>query len=120
MEKSHSLVTNPDKHRYLKIDTYPYIFEIFIGKDVGDFKPKYEQIDNLKIGDKIHIYYDELIDTRLEKINRLAQFIDKDGVSFFERGTSDVTMGIFAIFLAIINVFIGYVVFQKKRHRNKN
>ncbi|MEP6512809.1 MAG: hypothetical protein ABJA79_02995 [Parafilimonas sp.] len=32
-------IRDNEKYRYIQIDTYPYIFEVFIGKDWGDFKP---------------------------------------------------------------------------------
>ena len=33
---------NPDKYRFLKVDTYNKPFELFVGKASGDFKPKLE------------------------------------------------------------------------------
>lgn len=59
---------NLGKYRYLILDTYPYPFELFIGKDAGDFKPKFEQIDNLKPNDLITVYFYETNNTHQEQI----------------------------------------------------
>src|SRR5690242_18263935 len=45
------------KYRYLKLEGYEYPFEIFVGKDPGDFSPKYDQIDDLKPGDRVSVFY---------------------------------------------------------------
>jgi hypothetical protein len=76
------------KHRYLEIDAYPLPFDIFIGKDFGDFKPQFEQVDKLSIGDTITIYFYETQKDFKIGINRGIQFIDKKGQSYFERGSS--------------------------------
>ena len=85
------------KYRYLKLQGYPYPFEIFVGKDPGDFGPKYEQIDHLQPGNIVSVFYYETDNTHSEKINRYIQFIDKGEISFFERGDSQRTLGVFMI-----------------------
>jgi hypothetical protein len=50
-------VNNKGKSRFLFLDNYPRPFEIFIGKDKGDFKPKFERADELKIGDEVTIFF---------------------------------------------------------------
>src|SRR5688572_31445043 len=52
-------VRHVGKYRYLQVDGYKYPFEIFVGNESGDFKPKFEQIDNLKPGDIITVFYYE-------------------------------------------------------------
>ncbi|MCP4348518.1 MAG: hypothetical protein GY795_23795 [Desulfobacterales bacterium] len=88
----------PDEFRYLKIDTYSHVFTIFVGKDSEDFRPKYEQIDHLKTGDDIKIYYDI--------IGNDVRFIDKGNVSFFEKGTYAIGKK-----LALLFIPIGIVLF---------
>jgi hypothetical protein len=84
-------IRNPGKFRYLMIDNYQKAFEIFIGNDPGDFKPALEKIDELRLGDKISVYFDE--DLNDIKINRLVQFIDKDSTPYFIRGSHDKVLG---------------------------
>src|ERR687897_450937 len=38
------------KMRFLQVGNYPKVFEVFIGKDPGDFSPAFEKIDALKAG----------------------------------------------------------------------
>ena len=103
------------KYRYISIENYPYPFEIFIGKAVGDFKPKYEKIDNLKPGDKITIYYYETDNTTKEKVNRFVQFIDKGEASFYERGSSLKTVAIFIIGLCVLLIILGIELYKRKK-----
>lgn len=44
-------------HRFIRIMEFPLIFDIFVGKESGDFGPNFEKLDNLKIGDEITVYY---------------------------------------------------------------
>ncbi len=80
-----------EKIRYVQVGNYPKVFELFIGHDTGDFSPALEQVDALKAGDIVTVYYDEehtkAADT--DTVNRLAQFIDKDGKPYFIRGNKD-------------------------------
>ncbi len=88
-------VRHAGKYRYLQIDTYPKVFEVFIGNESGDFKPDFEQIDQLKVGDPLLIYYDETPREDDTRINRLAQYIDKDQQPYYIRGSWDKYMGYF-------------------------
>lgn len=83
------------KYRYLQIDAYPKVFEIFIGNESGDFKPHFEQIDRLKAGDHIVVYYDETAAADDDRINRLVQFIDTDRQPYYIRGSWDKYLGYF-------------------------
>jgi hypothetical protein len=96
------------KYRYLLIDTYPKMFELFIGKDFGDFKPKYERIDSLKPGDDILVYYDEDSKETDIRLNRLIQFIDKEDKPYFIRGSKDKNFGFFLIGIGIL---LGGIIF---------
>lgn len=42
---------NDGRHRFMKIRNSHMVFDLFVGKNKGDFKPKFEQIDNLKLDD---------------------------------------------------------------------
>ena len=39
--------------------TSPLVFDVFVGQASGDFGPKFEQLDKLKIGEEITVYYDD-------------------------------------------------------------
>ncbi|MPR34001.1 hypothetical protein [Salmonirosea aquatica] len=96
----------------MKIENYRFPFEIFVGNDEGDFKPKYENIDNLKEGDIISVYFYEIENTKKEGLNRFVQFIDKDNISFFERSNSTRTVAYIIISLSIILLFFGLLMWK--------
>lgn len=100
------------KYRYLAIENYNRLFEIFIGKDAGDFKPEFEIIDDLKIGDEIVVYFDESSNEKDIRLNRLIQFIDKNEVPYFIRGSKDKYGGMLISGLGIL-IFILLLYFKK-------
>jgi hypothetical protein len=106
---------NKGKYRYLAVDSYEYPFEIFVGNESGDFKPKSEQIDNLKPGDTITVFFYETDNTKNEGINRFIQFIDKGDNSFFERGDSSKTLGIVVISLCGLLTIGGVILWKMKK-----
>lgn len=103
------------KFRYLVVDSYQYPFEIFVGSEAGDFKPKFEQIDNLRLRDKVTVFYYQVENTKVEGVNRFVQFIDKDNVSYFERGDSSKTIGTVVISLCILLAIGGLVLWKMKK-----
>ena len=102
------------KYRYLQIDNYKYPFEIFVGSESGDFKPKFEQIDKLELGNTVTIYFYQTDNSVKENINRFVQFIDKENISYFERGNSSKTIGGVIISICVL-LLIGGVVLWKMR-----
>lgn len=90
IENIHERYSGKDtsKYRYIQIDNYPQPFQIFIGKSAGDFKPKFEQIDHLKVGDSLTIYFEETYKTQHEAVNNLTYFIDKGHEVIFIKGNS--------------------------------
>lgn len=44
---------SPGEMRFIKIATYPEVFELYAGKPGGDNRPKLEKLDSLKTGDVI-------------------------------------------------------------------
>lgn len=93
------------KYRYIKLDASKQIFEIFIGKDFGDFKPSFEKIDDLKVDDTINVYFD-VDPSGTENINRLVQFIYKNEVPYFKRGSIDKYIGITLLTIGILSFLI--------------
>lgn len=106
-------IRNHGKYRYLGLNNYPKIFEIFIGKDFGDFKPAYENLDSLKVGEDIIVYYDEVSTQRTDnRINSLLQFLDKKDKPYFIRGNVDKYLG---SMLIICGLAIGLLVIYFKK-----
>jgi hypothetical protein len=95
-------IRHQGKYRYLTLDNYQKVFEIFVGKDPGDFKPELEKIDELKVGDKIDIYFDEYVKDSDLRVNRLLQFIDKDSVPYYIRGSHSQILGYVLIAFGIM------------------
>lgn len=95
--------------RYLKIDTYPYVFEIY----EPNSEPTQKSIDDLKVGDKIDIYYYETSNTRDEGLNRFAQFIDQKGQSYFARNGFQKQLGFVVIGLAILLNVMSFALYKK-------
>jgi hypothetical protein len=104
-----------EKMRYVQVGNYPKAFELFIGQDPGDFSPAFEQIDGLKAGDVVTIYYDEEQSQAgdSEIVNRLAQFIDKGQKPYFIRGSKD-KLGGYSIIGAGVLIGIMLLVLKKK------
>ncbi|RYF85688.1 MAG: hypothetical protein EON98_05890 [Chitinophagaceae bacterium] len=104
---------NPDKYRFLKVDTYNKPFELFVGKASGDFKPKLERIDLLLPGDSVDIYYDENLTTAKEPVNRLVYFIDRNSEAIFVKGSWEQYLAFFLIGLSLV-ILICVIVLKKK------
>ena len=104
---------NTSKFRYLQVDSYPKTFELFIGKDWGDFKPKFEKVDDLKIGDTVTIYFDENFKTESDPVNRLVYFIDKGQMSIFVKGSWEKYLSYF-IFGSAVIIFFALVLAKRK------
>jgi hypothetical protein len=101
------------KFRYVQIDNYPQPFQIFIGKSTGDFKPKFEQIDLLNIGDSISIYFEETFKTKNAAVNNLVYFIDRKSEVIFIKGNA--IKGFIYGLMIFCFIFICVLVFLKKR-----
>lgn len=103
---------NPRDHRFIHIAGQDYVFDMFVGKETGDFSPEFEKLDELKTGDEITVYHSD--DTPFQKnrdarLNKNVEFIDKDNQAYFIHGTKNklggmAFMGIGALFfiLAIV------------------
>ncbi|NQY30153.1 MAG: hypothetical protein HRT69_11870 [Flavobacteriaceae bacterium] len=89
---------NKGNHRFIHLSDSPLVFDIFIGKETGDFSPQFEQLDNLKMGDEVTIYHADktpLQRNRDLRLNKTVQFIDKNGEAYFIRGNKDKYGGYF-------------------------
>lgn len=92
---------NKDKYRYLALNNYPTVFEVFVGKDASDFKPEFEQIDLLKKGNEITIYFDDRAAFSEDNINRLVYFIDRGNEPIFIKGSWEKKLAYFLAGLAV-------------------
>ncbi|MHC2991748.1 hypothetical protein OB13_09190 [Pontibacter sp. HJ8] len=93
------------KTRFIHLVDHPVVFELFIGKDPGDFSPESEQLDSLILGDEITVYFAER--TPFQKgedarINKTVQFIDKEGEAYFTRGNKDKYGGYFFVGMGVM------------------
>tara|TARA_B100000809_G_scaffold38889_1_gene34047 strand:+ start:10572 stop:11090 length:519 start_codon:yes stop_codon:yes gene_type:complete len=106
---------NKGNHRFIHIADFPLVFDIFVGKETGDFSPKFEQLDKLKIGDEITIYHADktpLQRNRDLRLNKTVQFIDKEGKAYFIRGNKDKYGG---YFLGGIGILLGITLLILKK-----
>jgi len=76
------------KYRYILLENYPIPVEIFIGKDAGDFKPKLEQIDDLKPGDIIKVHYATSTEAGSNEMIRTTELIEREGKPVFIAGSA--------------------------------
>ncbi len=102
-----------EKFRYIEVTNYPRVFEVFVGKDPGDFTPALEKLDSLQKGDLITVYYDNPEEKDDKRINKLAQFIDKDNMPYFIRGSSANYLSYLIIAAGVIIAVL--IFFLKKR-----
>lgn len=106
---------NKGNHRFIHIEEFPLIFDIFVGKETGDFGPKFERLDDLKIGDEITVYHADktpLQKSRDLRFNKTVQFIDKEGEAYFIRGNKDKYGGYFFIGFGILLIITLIVLKQ--------
>ena len=106
------------KFRYLQIDNYPKPFELFVGKSAGDFKPKFENIEHLQLGNSVTIYFDETYKTNTAPVNNMVYFIDKGQEAIFIEGNSkkNLIYGIIifsALFIPVLFILKKKVIFSK-------
>lgn len=104
-------IRNRGDFRYIKIDTYQYPFEIY----EPNSKPTEKTIDTLKVGDVIDIYFYETSNTTIEGLNRFAQFIDKDGQSYFIRSSFQQQLGYVIIGLSLLMDFVAFILWKKRK-----
>ena len=102
-------IRNKGDYRYLKIDTYTYIFEIY----EPNSEPTKNKIDDLKVGNTVDIYCYETSNTRNEGINRFIQYIDKQNQPYFIRNGFQKQLGYVLIGLCISINLITLLLWKK-------
>lgn len=92
-------------HRFIHIVDFPVVFDLFVGKATGDFSPKFENLDDLKIGDEITVYYADKTPFQKNtdlRFDKTVQFIDKENQAYFIRENKDKYGGYAAIAFGMI------------------
>lgn len=102
-------IRHKGKYRYLKVDTYQYLFEIYEPNN----KLADKKIDELQVGDKIEIHFYETSNTKKIKLNRFIQFIDKEGLRYFIRNGFQRQLSYTIIGLIILINMITYIFWKK-------
>jgi len=98
------------KYRYLKIENYPYPFEIYADEQGP-------RIDSLKKGDMVTAWFYETGNTKEEHINRFLQFLQKDNNLYFKRTDFMANLGYVIIGLSIALMFFFYTLYKKNKIR---
>lgn len=105
----------PTRHkgdfRYLKIENYPFLFEIY----EPNSEPTFRTIDDLKVGDKIDIFYYETSDTKDIGLNRFAQFIDYNEEPYFIRNAFKRQLGYVIIGLGVLLNLMSFIFWKMKK-----
>lgn len=104
-------VGNNENFRYLKVDTYPYVFEVYAPNSIET--P--HVIDDLQIGDTVDLYYYEINKTHSLGINKFIQFIDKDQEAYFIRDGFQKSLGYFVIGLSVLLNIFAFVLWKLKK-----
>ena len=95
---------NPGQYRYLKIDCYKKPFQVYVGDS--------QKLD-VQAGDVLSVYYDDNEKEDAIKINRLLQYVDKNGTAVFVRSAKDKIGGIVGIIFCLVMAVL--LIYLKKR-----
>lgn len=95
------------KDVYLVLKEYQRIFVLFTGTDPSDFSPRINRLDELNVGDKIDIYYDETAQTSTRKVNNLLQYLDKNGELYYLRSRADKYIGYVILGCSVLLLILG-------------
>ena len=102
-------VRDHEYYRYIKINTYPYMFEVYTANaDKASL-----QIDSLRTGDKVDVYFYEWGDETKQGINRNLQFIDKETLPYFKRGNFKMQLGYCIIAMSLLLNLLSFVLWKK-------
>lgn len=107
------------KTRYLKVDGYEKVFSIFIGHEPGDFSPKSEQVDKLAVGDVVTVYHSGTPMQRNTdpELDKGIQFLEKDGVLYYEKGNKDKYFAYIFIPLGLVIALLSFFRARKLKEQ---
>ena len=113
LSRTHPFKPNSEprvKDVYLILNEHERVFELFTGSDKGDFSPRVNKLSDLSIGDEVEIYFEENNKTKREQVNRLLQYLDKQGELMYLRSKADKYIGYFILgssgLLLILGVYM--------------
>ncbi|HTN16380.1 MAG TPA: hypothetical protein VL092_01770 [Chitinophagaceae bacterium] len=93
------------KYRFIKVEGFGKPFEVFVGKDAGDFKPEFEQVDLLQAGDEVLVYY--VAGQKDFDAVHNVQRIESNGKAFFIAGKSTIwIMGVCLVLGVVIAIVL--------------
>lgn len=95
------------KKVYLVLNEHGRIFELFTGEDKGDFSPRVNRLQELKVGDEVEIYFEETAKTQSQSVNRLLQYLDKNGDLYYLRSKADKYIGYFILVCSALLLLLG-------------
>lgn len=107
--------------RFIKLENNPTFFEIFVGKESGDFSPELDRTDELKINDEVTIYYGSTSTKQLFDsiyLNKSTEFIEKNNQLYFHEKTKSTYLAYFIIGIgSILFIILSIVRIKKPYHR---
>ncbi len=101
------------KYRYLILQNFDKPLELFIGHGRFEFAPEVDKVDQLKPGDVIDVYYEDVYKEEEQSVRRGVYTIEKNDVSFYKEGDSrkPLANGIMGI---IVLTLIGLLYLKSK------
>lgn len=109
----------PRATKYIKIENSPTMFDIFVGKESGDFSPELDKTDELKLNDEVTLYYSS---TSTQKqygnipLNNSIQFIEKENELYFHEGTKNKIAAYIVLTAGVLFLIIILIVILRKKY----
>ncbi len=104
------------KSLFLTIEGADRVFELFVGAEWGDFSPRINRLEELKVGDQVEIYFQENEQTQALPTNKLLQYLDHQGVAYYQRGGADRAMGYVLFGLAFLLLIWAGLLWRTREH----
>lgn len=98
-------------YRYLKIDTWPEVFEIY----GPNGRPTDKVLDDLKMGEWIDIYFNAQLPNSGDGLNRHVQGVAKADVPYFIAGDFQKKLGILLAGLGACVIVMGWFFWSRKK-----
>ena len=105
--------------RYIKMLGYDKPFEVFLGKYKFDFSPQFQQVDRLKEGDEISLYYRKKWFPQSAPINNQVYFIDRKKEVIYIKG-NHATIQLYIALNILIGISVLIIVLALKYKKDKN
>lgn len=81
-------IRDAGKYRYLILQSFDKPLELFVGHDRFEFSPEVDKVDQLKPGDVIDVYYEDVYKEEEQSVRRGVYTIEKNNVPFYKEGNS--------------------------------